>query len=80
MGGDYMKHYAILRLLLAAFLLYFAWPFIPEAVTQLELLFWGLWLIFFLLVVGANLATLLRMTEPPIMEQKEIRQRKRYRL
>lgn len=75
-----MKHYAILRLLFAAFLLYFAWPFIREAVTQLELLFWGAWLVFFLLVVGANLATLLQMVEPPAMEQKETKQRERYRL
>jgi len=75
-----MKHYAILRLLFAAFLLYFAWPFIPEAVTQLELLFWGAWLVFFLLVVGANLATLLQMVAPPIIEQKETTQRERHRL
>ena len=43
-----MKQYAILRLLLAAFLLYFAWPYIPEAITQLELLFWGGMVYFFL--------------------------------
>lgn len=75
-----MKHYAILRLLLAAFLLYFAWPYIPATVTQMGLVFWGMWLVFFLLVVGGNLATVLQLTEPPVMEQKNTEQRKRYRL
>lgn len=70
-----MRHYAILRLLLACFLLYFAWPLIPEASSQLENIFWGAWLVFFLLVVGANFATLLRMTNPPIMEQERVRER-----
>lgn len=70
-----MSHYTVLRLLLACFFLYFAWPFIPEAVSSIERIFWGSWLIFFLLVVGANLATLLQITHPPIMEQKHERQR-----
>ncbi|MEC5421942.1 hypothetical protein QGM71_00350 [Virgibacillus sp. C22-A2] len=73
-----MRHYAILRLLLACFFLYFAWPVIPHASTFLELTFWGGWLIFFLLVIGANLSTLLQMTRPPIMEQDEIKQRQTY--
>ncbi|MFD2046316.1 hypothetical protein ACFSTA_10950 [Ornithinibacillus salinisoli] len=70
-----MRHYAILRLLLAGFFLYFAWPLIPVASSQLEAVFWGTWLVFFTLVVGANFATLLRMNPPPVMEQEEIRQR-----
>ncbi|WP_188453418.1 hypothetical protein [Virgibacillus oceani] len=65
-----MRHYAILRLLLACFFLYFAWPLIPEAATELEMFFWGAWLVFFLLVAGSNFATLLRMTNPPVMEQE----------
>lgn len=73
-----MRHYAILRLLLAGFFLYFAWPLIPEASTQLEILFWFTWLGFLLLVVGANLATLMQMTEPPVMEQEYTRERKSY--
>ncbi|TFJ93889.1 hypothetical protein [Lentibacillus salicampi] len=64
-----MQHYAILRLLLAGFFLYVAWPVIPSAVTPEAVLFWGAWLGFFVLVVGANFATLMQMTEPPIMEQ-----------
>ncbi|MGM8213590.1 hypothetical protein ACLIBH_12505 [Virgibacillus sp. W0430] len=64
-----MYHYVVLRLLLACFFLYFAWPFIPNAVTMVERIFWGGWLGFFMLVIGANLATLLKMTVPPIMEQ-----------
>ncbi|WP_047985086.1 hypothetical protein [Ornithinibacillus californiensis] len=65
-----MRHYAFLRLLLAAFFLYFAWPLIPAANSQLELMFWGAWLAFFVLVFGSNLATLLKMSEPPVMEQE----------
>ncbi|HLT55759.1 MAG TPA: hypothetical protein VK057_06580 [Bacillota bacterium] len=68
-----MRQYAILRLLLAGFFLYIAWPVIPMAATTVERLFWALWLGFFVLVVGANLSTLLQMTLPPVMEQKELR-------
>jgi uncharacterized protein (DUF58 family) len=70
-----MRHYAILRLLLAGFFLYFAWPAIPYATTWIEHVFWGAWLVFFLLVAGANFATLLQMTRPPVMEQEELRER-----
>lgn len=73
-----MRHYAILRLLLAGFFLYFAWPVIPYATTPLEMTFWGIWILFFLLVVGANLATLLQMTRPPVMEQESKKQRQTY--
>ena len=73
-----MFQYTILRLLFALFLLYFAWPYIPEATTQLAKVFWGAWLAFFLLVFGGNLATLLQITLPPVMEQKkEMKQRDR---
>lgn len=70
-----MRHYAILRMLLAALFLYFAWPAIPEAVTQLEKLFWGFWLGLLFLVIGANFSTLLQMTSPPVMEQERSRER-----
>lgn len=70
-----MRHYAILRLLFAGFLLYFAWPAIPSATTTIELIFWGGWLGFFLLVFGSNLATLLQMMRPLVMEQKELMKR-----
>lgn len=66
-----MTHQTILRLLLTCFLLYFAWPYIPGATTFLEQLFWGVWLGFLVLVFGGNLATLLEISRPPIMEQKE---------
>ncbi|MBM7597710.1 hypothetical protein JOC34_000067 [Virgibacillus halotolerans] len=73
-----MRHYAILRLLLASFFLYFAWPMIPQATTPVAATFWGVWILFFLLVVGANLATLLQMTRPPVMEQERKRRRQTY--
>ncbi|MBP2077340.1 hypothetical protein [Oceanobacillus polygoni] len=72
-----MRHYAILRLLLAAFFLYIAWPVIPSASSNTELIFWGGWLLFLLLVIGANLATLLQMTSPPVMEQEQYNERRR---
>lgn len=65
-----MQPYTILRLLFASFLLYFAWPYIPQATTQIEKLFWGTWLGFLLLVVGGNLATVLQLVSPPVMEQR----------
>lgn len=71
-----MRHYAILRLLLACFLLYFAWPFIPLATTLIEKLFWGAWLLFLLVVIGANFATLLQISKPPIMEQESEKKRR----
>ena len=67
-----MFHYTILRLLFAFFLLYFAWPYIPEGTTQIAKIFWRAWLMFLILVIGGNLATLLRMTLPPMMEQKTV--------
>lgn len=64
-----MYIYATLRLLLAAFFLYFSWPIIPYAVTSIEKLFWGSWLILLYAVLGGNLATLLKLSEPPTYEQ-----------
>lgn len=66
-----MRHFTILRLLLAAFLLYVAWPLIPEAASRMEVTFWGVWLSFLVLVVGGNLATLLQISKAPIMEQSQ---------
>jgi len=71
-----MRHYPILRLLLAGLLLYIAWPLIPLAVSQLEMAFWGIWLVFLVLVVGANFATLLQITDPPVMEQEKVLERR----
>lgn len=65
-----MRHYAFLRLLLAAFFMYFAWPLIPQSSSQLEMLFWACWLAFFVFVFGANLATLIKISDPPVMEQE----------
>ena len=74
-----MRHQTILRLLLACFLLYFALPYIPEATLQLERMFWGVWLGFLMLVMGGNLATLLQISRPPVMEQKEVQQIRKQR-
>lgn len=65
-----MRLYTGLRLAFAVFLLYVAWPFIPTASTSTAKLFWFAWLLFFLVVIGGNLATFLRMSAPPVMEQE----------
>ncbi len=65
-----MPYYTVLRLLLAAFLLYFAWPYIVQGGSILEKVFWLSWLSFLLLVIGGNLATGLRLSRPPVMEQE----------
>jgi len=70
-----MRHYSVLRLLLSGFLLYVAWPYISDISSQLEWTFWGVWLTMFLLVFGANLAVLLQMSNPPVMEQEPTRER-----
>ncbi|MCT2537168.1 hypothetical protein NC661_02560 [Aquibacillus koreensis] len=69
-----MKQYALLRILLACFLLYLAWPAINGEVTKASSVFWAGWLTSFILVVGSNLATLLKMTKPPAMEQENKKQ------
>lgn len=67
-----MRLYTVLRLAFAIFLLYVAWPFIPTATTSVAKLFWVAWLLFFLVVVGGNLATFLRLSVPPVMEQTHV--------
>jgi type VI protein secretion system component VasK len=70
-----LRNYTILRLLLAGFLLYVAWPYFPNAITTPEKIFWGSWIAFALLVIGANLATLLQLITPPVMEQEKEKRR-----
>lgn len=55
------KQYALLKILLGIFLLYLALPVLGVSANSMANLFWGLWLIFFVLVVGANLAVLLNV-------------------
>lgn len=71
-----IKNNALLRLLLACFFLYVAWPSIPEATTQLGTVFWGMWLVFFMLVAGANLALMMKLDTTAKLEQMETRRRK----
>lgn len=71
-----MRTNTILRLLLACFFLYVAWPMIPQISSKLEYIFWGCWLLFALLFIGANLAALLKISRPPIMEQEGINRKK----
>lgn len=70
-----MRQYVILRLLIAGFLLYLAWPAIPGMSTNIEAVFWAFWLGLFFLFVSSNSAALLQMTHPPVMEQQRQRER-----
>ncbi|WP_077621210.1 hypothetical protein [Sediminibacillus massiliensis] len=72
-----MRQYAMLRILLACFFLYLAWPYIHEISGRLSSMFWAAWLVFFLLVAGSNFASLLRMVKPPVMEQ-DVQKRKEF--
>lgn len=70
---EFVRNRALLRLLLASFFLYIAWPRIHEAQEGSAMLFWGLWLVFFLICAGANLAILLQLQPRPAVEQKKQR-------
>lgn len=74
-----MHYYALLRTLLACFFLYIAWPYFMRASSSVEMLFWGVWLLLLLFVLGANLATLLQVTKPPIIEQERKKIRKTHK-
>lgn len=69
-----MKQYAILRLLLAGFLLYLALPIIQTHPQGLAHLFWFSWLVLFSLVFGANFATVLIGKEVTTRENEHIKQ------
>jgi len=56
-----MRQNALLRLLLSCFLLYMAWPSVQVQGGTLASYFWLAWLVFFLLVAGSNLATVMKI-------------------
>lgn len=70
-----MKQYALLRLLLALFLLYVAWPSMIHTGSGIEQTFWSMWFIFVLIVSGANLATLMELNRTAQLEQSNTRER-----
>jgi len=73
-----MNHFALFRILFACFLLYVAWPYIPTMETGLEMIFWGVWLLLFVLIVGGNGLRFLQMrvtTGLPKEEQSRERAR-----
>lgn len=69
-----MKQYAVLRLLLAGFLLYLALPSIQMHPQGLAQLYWFSWLVLFTLIFGANLATVLLGKEVTERETEHIKQ------
>ncbi|WP_407269025.1 hypothetical protein [Radiobacillus sp. PE A8.2] len=69
-----MEQYALLRILLACFFLYIAWPAISEQASSLASMFWAGWLLFFLFVVGSNLAAMLKITKPLGLDKQEEKQ------
>ncbi|WP_112181607.1 MULTISPECIES: hypothetical protein [Paraliobacillus] len=69
-----MKQYAVLRLLLAGFLLYIAFPNVQTHPEGLAHLYWFSWLVLFTLVIGANLATVLIEKEETKKEVTHVKQ------
>ncbi|WP_102026788.1 hypothetical protein [Salirhabdus sp. Marseille-P4669] len=67
-----MKRDAFLKVLLAAFLMYLAMPYIREMSSSLSALFWACWIGFFLLVVGANLGILINVRERSPVKKEEV--------
>lgn len=61
--------HSLFKILLASLFLYIAWPKVTISTYSFANLFWLSWLILFLLVIGGNLSTLLKITEPPILEK-----------
>lgn len=71
-----MHLYALFRILIVGFFLYMARPYLLNVEGTIEFLFWSAWLLLALLILGANLATLLQITHPPLIEQEQKQERK----
>ncbi|MFC0522338.1 hypothetical protein ACFFGV_01880 [Pontibacillus salicampi] len=71
-----MRQNALLRLLLACFLLYMAWPFLRVQGETLANYFWIGWMVFFVLVAGGNLALLLQLSSPPKFKEPSLEGKK----
>jgi len=67
---------SLLKILLAVLFLYIAWPMVNPSLHSFQNLFWLFWLGLFFLVIGGNLATLFKITEPPVIE-KDLGQRQK---
>lgn len=65
-----MHYYALLRIAFVGFLMYLAFPYMLQVSGQLEFIFWTVWVMVFFFIVGGNVATLLRINKPPVIEQK----------
>jgi hypothetical protein len=66
-----MRRNALFKVLFAAFLLYLALPSIQEISSSLSSIFWASWIVFFLLVVGANLGVLMNVKTRKSVEPSE---------
>jgi len=64
-----MHYYALLRIAFVGFLMYLAFPYMLQVSGQLEFIFWTVWVMVFFFIVGGNVATLLRIHQPPVIEQ-----------
>lgn len=73
-----MVYNSLFKILLAALFFYLAFPEISFSLIPSERFFWISWLGLLLLVVGGNLSTLLKITEPPRLE-RSFKERNRHR-
>lgn len=72
-----IKQYALLKLLLAGYLLYLAVPMMGRVTLNVANVFWLSWLLFFCLVVGANLAILMNLQKHSNIQNVESRKSQR---
>ncbi|WP_063826212.1 hypothetical protein [Virgibacillus sp. MSP4-1] len=71
------KRNALLKLLMAFYFLYLALPSIREMTTPASSIFWAAWIVFFLLVAGANIGTLLDIKKRQSVNLEEYSENKR---
>ncbi|MCD5323849.1 MULTISPECIES: hypothetical protein [Pontibacillus] len=75
-----MRQHALLRLLLACFLFYVAWPSVQVQNHTIGSFFWMTWLVFLFMVMGANLAILLKLPVQVEYEEEESTKEKEFSL
>ncbi|QSS99228.1 hypothetical protein IMZ31_14205 [Pontibacillus sp. ALD_SL1] len=75
-----MRQHALLRLLLACFLFYVAWPSVQVQGSAAGSYFWMAWLIFLFMIIGANLALLLNLRVQLVYREEEVKEEKQFSL
>lgn len=75
-----MRQHALLRLLLACFLFYVAWPSVQVQGSGVGSYFWMAWLVLLFMAIGANLAILLNLRAQLVYREEEVEEEKQFSL